>query len=455
MKKDNSFRKIYPTVLFTVVMFFLTIYIYFPGIMTPDSIEALRQAESHIFIDLAPPSMPFVWSLLNHIYFGPVSMLVFNNTIFWAALCLFSLWLIPGSNIYRVIFIFLFGLFLPIFTQMGFIWKDITCFSSLFLACSLLLFAGDTSKNIMRFILIFTAICFLFFALTLRHNAFAALIVLCFWVVSLVFYRNLRYQSIKVAVFGAVLFGVLLLANKLFTDKLLNGYQCYPSQMIKLYDVFGISAVKGETIFPAYLEKKKNITKTIKEYSPGSNFFMAPYWSCNANENSELNKFWVHAIIQNPLAYLQHRMMVFGWLFIGGSPQYYMSSPNSYGFVFKPNYVFKQYYKFVDLFTIKLIFLKNVHSKYYPTYGHDMHVRPLFWGGIYWFGCLLISVVSFFSRRRLKNFSAIFGIALSGFIYGAGYIIYAPTCEYRFWMWTVVAFMVSTAIYIKNRFHSN
>lgn len=457
MRKDGIyFSEIWLTVLFAVLMLVLTVYIYFPGVMTNDSGAALVQAETNLFTDIAPPSMPFIWSLLNHIYFGPVSMLVFNNIIFWAALCLFSLWLIPGSNIYRMIFMFLFGLFPPIFTQIGFIWKDIPCFSSLFLACSLLLFANDASKNIVRFILIFIALCFLFFALTLRHNSFAALIVLCFWVASLIFYRDLRYHGVKVILFGAMLFGVLLLANKLFTDKLLNGYKCYPSQMVKLHDIFGISVVKNKPIFPRYMTERKNVVnveQTMKKYSPGSNAFLGPsYWSCNAADNAELNRFWLRTIIQNPMAYLHHRVMVFAWLSIG-SPQEYVSSIYSQGFVFKPNYIFEQYHKFSELFTVKLNFLNKIHSKYYPTYNKIIHVHLLFMGGGYWLGCLVIGIISFISRKKLRNFSAIFSIALSGFLYGSGYIIYAPTCEYRFWLWTVMASMISIVIYIKDRIY--
>lgn len=457
-KCNTNFSKIYPTILFTLVVFFLTLYIYYPGIVTNDTISAFNQAKNFSFTDISPPIMPLTWFLLNHIYYGTLSVLVFNNIVFWVALCIFSFWLLPKSNFYRIIFIFLFGFFPPVFTQLGVILKDIPVFSFLFLACALLLFTSEATNKKNKLILLLFAVMFLFYAYILRHNSFAAVIALCFWVGSLFPYKNLKFAKILSPLIGIILVVLFFVANNVINKKLLDGYVCYPSQVVLISDLVGISAIEGKVIFPDSLLGKKKSTHLITVYDPAGNYDVNNYMDCDWDNFRNLREFWFKSVLLHyPLAYIKHRAMTFSRLFVSSS-QYnyvtdnYVNEKNPYGFEFYQNYFYKLYYKFADLFVFKFSLLSGVDSKFYPTKGRIIGLHILFMGGFYWLICLFVAIRAFCLRKKIKNTHSISWIALSGFLYGLGYVVYAVTPEYRFWLWTVVASLVSSSMFVRERY---
>lgn len=463
MRKNNGyFTQVYPTILFAVLMFVFAVYVYYPGIITSDSVEQLTEAKTQLFLNVHAPGMAFLWYWLNYLYFGPVSLLVFNNLIFWLALCLFSFYLLPTSNFYRVLFVFLVGIFPPIFTQLGILLVDIPCCALLFLACTLLLFMEKVTRIWTRFFLISLTVLFLFYAVTLRHNAIIAIVPICFWVVKLFMPIKMRALKTKTLFFGVLLISLFFTANQLFTHSLVQERERYPSQMFKIQDLFGISIAKKSVMLPHYLIKKNNptVNDLAKMYTPTWIYNGDGYLDFHKKNIQELDKFWMKTILQNPWAYMKNRLLIFACLAIGGS-QYYSLAQTMHltdcdlcEVKFYPNYLFRLYYKFANLFVFDLNFLQEIYNSYHPITkikAHPVHLYILFLGGVYWLTCLFVSVVSYLTRKKLENFAGIFYISLSGFIYGAGYLFYAPTDEYRYWLWTVMASIISLAMLIKER----
>ena len=56
---------------------------FYPGSMTWDSLEQLRQARTGDYGDWHPPAMAFIWSLFIFIKDGPSMMLVFHISMLW------------------------------------------------------------------------------------------------------------------------------------------------------------------------------------------------------------------------------------------------------------------------------------------------------------------------------------------------------------------------------------
>ena len=452
----DRLKQFAPAIIDASLMFFFAMAVYYPGIFSFDSVSQYEEARSLFFTDLHAPGMALLWSWLNHIPLGPVVVLVFNNLVFWTALCLFSLWLFPTSILMQITFVFVVGMFPPIFTQLGLILEDIPCFSLLFFACTLLLFANVTAKRWVRWLLVLVVGGLLFYATLFRHNAILAIPPICFWIVAVLTRgEKICFPKIIVFILGILLFTAVFLGNRLLVNNLVKGRTYYPVQMFQLYDIIGISVAKQKVMLPEYLIKRNHptIMDLEKIYMPTSDNFSGSYWDYDKKNINALNVFWLRTIWQNPLIYLKHRATIFAALFIGGSQYYYFSSSYIKGFEFHQNILFKAYHKFADLFVWKLNFLQQIYNQYHSKsklVNHPVRLYVLFIGGIYWLVCLFVCIKAYLSRRKLSNFHAIFYIALSGFLYGAGYIFCAPTDEYRYWLWTVMAAIMCSTIYVRD-----
>ena len=107
----------------------LTILTFFPGHMNRDALLQLSEARAMVFYDWHPPLMSWIWSGLDRVMPGPLGMFVFHNTLFWAGLGLviYLLRLAPAPS---AILILAIGLFPPIFSALGTVWKDVGMASS-------------------------------------------------------------------------------------------------------------------------------------------------------------------------------------------------------------------------------------------------------------------------------------------------------------------------------------
>src|SRR4030095_10931108 len=94
--------------------FTLNLIAYYPGFMSPDSLEIYVQSIDHHYLDSHPPIMAALWSTFNNFYQSPLTMLVFQLGLFWSSFYLLATtWFSSRRN---QIFFFL-GLLLAPFIQ--------------------------------------------------------------------------------------------------------------------------------------------------------------------------------------------------------------------------------------------------------------------------------------------------------------------------------------------------
>jgi len=94
----------------------------FPGYMSNDSYDQLREARTGLFTDGNPPLMAIEWWVLDRIIAGPVLMLLLQSTLFLGGLyVLMQKILEKRAAAWCAIGILLFP---PVMTPMAVIWKD-------------------------------------------------------------------------------------------------------------------------------------------------------------------------------------------------------------------------------------------------------------------------------------------------------------------------------------------
>ena len=96
----------------------------YPGFMSFDSVEALRQAREGIEGSQYPPFGSYVWRILDWIWPGPTLMQFFQN----CTLLMSFAWILNNIGwpwFLRLVILTLFALMPPIAGTMLVVWKDI------------------------------------------------------------------------------------------------------------------------------------------------------------------------------------------------------------------------------------------------------------------------------------------------------------------------------------------
>src|SRR5207253_5889655 len=86
--KNNPF---YFFLFCCALLYFFELFLFWPGVIRPDSLAQLQQAQTGIFSDHHPPVMALYWGVLNFIWPGPgLLFLTHLSLLFGAAVCFAS-----------------------------------------------------------------------------------------------------------------------------------------------------------------------------------------------------------------------------------------------------------------------------------------------------------------------------------------------------------------------------
>ncbi|MBV4454533.1 MULTISPECIES: hypothetical protein [Pseudomonas] len=202
------------SIIFSVV----SVAAFYPGAMTWDSMDQLRQARAGEYTDWQPPAMAFIWSLLLNISDSPGGMLIFHYTLLWATALILFKWCIREE--YRFGFLFLLLPILPWILNFQFtIWKDVGMAYAWGLAIAICIYFRDQNK-FPRAAAIFVMILFVYGSLV-RSNSLSASAFLMPFLAMSIFKLNTIKSTIAFMVLGCAItilahlsVGALLQAKK-------------------------------------------------------------------------------------------------------------------------------------------------------------------------------------------------------------------------------------------------
>jgi hypothetical protein len=429
--------------LLCVLCFGLTIWAFYPGFMSPDSIANLADGRSGEFHDINSPLMSWIWGKLDAIVAGPALMLILQNAVFWSAAACF--WRATHRKSFALgLCLILFALLPNIFAQLPAIWKDVGLGASLFLAAALL-YAADNTKSKAAF---FASIAFLFYASAARLNALPAVLPLAIWS-GVIFCRLFEIKKRKILL-GVGYFAALSSAVYFVNLNLTGGKTVYPFQQIYLYDLAAISVERNEALFPEYVLKDANFSlekvKTrYNERSVGDLIFEENgeppvlNLSSDATEISVLKQKWLETITANPFLYLKHRGKVFAQL-IGLTPS--VTRPFwDLGFSNNP-----PEFRSEGNFGTKI--LMSYFGIFQRPFGQTFFFRAFLW----------LLPVGYFLYRAGRNrldgdWEIVFVLASSCLLFTFAYFPTTPSTEFRYLFWSAIssAIVVIFGVYLLGR----
>ncbi|MET0752234.1 MAG: hypothetical protein ABWZ66_02625 [Pyrinomonadaceae bacterium] len=428
-------NKPYSGYLLCVLGFGLTIWAFYPGLMSPDSVTSFTEARQNSFTDISSPLMSYLWRFLDKIVAGPAPMLILQNAVFWSGCAIF--WCATHKKSFRLgLCLILFALMPQILSQLPVIWKDVGLGAALFLSTALLYLADKTKRKTA----LFASALFLFYGYAARLNALPAVLPLAIWS-SFIFCRVFEIEKKRFlpVVAGAIYFFAISLTVYFVSGGITGGKTVYPFQQIYLYDLAAISKERNEALFPEYvlengnfsLEKMKerynerSVSDLIFENVPNQGDLPVLKLSSDAEQVAALRQKWIENVRENPAAYLKHRGRIFAQL-VGLSPSVTRPFWNL-GFSENP----PEFQREENLGARVLMKYFGLFQRPFPQ---TFFFRAFLW--LLLCGYFLFRAI----KKKLKNdWEIVFVLSTSCFLFTFAYFPTTPSTEFRYLFWSAIS----------------
>ena len=404
----------------------------YPGFMSFDSIEALRQARGGVEGSQYPPFGSYVWRIFDWIWPGPTLMQLLQN-----GLLLMTLAAIFRALRWPVLLqasaLIAFAILPPVMGVMLVVWKDVAV-AAFYLASVYLLVIASLRPADQRGLLVAGAVVVLFFGMAYRFNAASGALpmaVFAVWLMS-------EGRGIWTRRLTGLVGGFLLLLGLFAMVWFVNSYR-FPSlerlerntnmDSIMRFDLVGISKFSGQSTMsdrqgmpiPAsylahiYDPRHLNITSLndVRRLLPV--------------EMDNIGSQWISAIRENPMAYIHHRSAVMQeYVGLHGHEIFYVTHPsvddNALGIRHEPNALTRR------------------------AVGHVWEHRASWieraW--VYYLMAAMMLIIMFLSGVRLYRTEAVL-VIFSGLLYLAPMSFITPAGDLRYNFWSIVACLVGMA----------
>jgi hypothetical protein len=428
-----------------------------PGIYSPDSVGQLREAQLGVYSDGHPPVMAGLWSLLLRVSGTAESLYWVQLGLLFSALVLFAL-AFRRSDLPGAVWLLLPAACSPaILNFIGVLWKDVGLAVSLAFcfACVALSRAARAGQITTLLVVLVVSL----YAVGVRHNAAPAVLPLL-WLLLLPFFPRPGWRrNMGIATVAVIGTGLLLLGDRLVSYKLLEARQFHLEQAIELYDLAGISVISGADVIPEEAKRASFSPQALRAaYSPISSSplifrpdpaISPPLQLTEKPEDLKIfRQAWEHAIINYPWAYVSHRCAVFASLLrIGWQTPFFATVDYS-----QQSATFEASVGVLGDPAVKSI---NVG---HPIFGHRVAASllmafinwvavhtHLFFGWL-WLLVLGVTFVAAILLRRRPLAEVAIGLSASGLLYLLPYFFAAPSSDFRYLYWSIVAANLSAVI---------
>jgi hypothetical protein len=413
--------------------FALTLYVFWPGILTFDARYIYEDMAKGFYGDWQSPVMIVLWRLIDPIAPGTGSLLLLTAALYWAAFGVVAA-AIARRSPWLALIVPLLALSPPAFVFVGIIWRDVL-FAVAWLLAAGIVFAVAERGSRTRIPVQIIALALLIFGVLLRPNALIAAPLLTAYIIwpSQFFWKRVAALYIPAAL-------ALFVTVQVVYYGMLGATRQQPLHSIMVFDLGGISHFAKANMFPGVWTPDQ--TKLIIDgcYLPIAwdiywtqepcQFVMAQLERDKLFASPVLTDAWKHAIVAHPFAYLAHRGD-FMATFLFGSTNLGMWTrdlDNADKIIFADN--------------PRLMSLKSIHDALKPT--------PLFWSGAW---LLLDAAVWWFAWRRRDTPAGAFALAVCGsaVIYMLTFFPVGVATDFRYAYWAVLAGLTGTAAVTKRR----
>ncbi len=401
--------------------FGLTLWIFYPGVMTYDAKFVYEDIAKGTMGDWQSPVMVWLWGLIDPIAPGAGSMFLLIATTYWAGFGVLSLALASRGKT-SALLLPLLAMTPPALAFAGIIWRDVL-FATCWLLAASVAFAVSERPSPIRPAGQVLALVLLILGVLLRPNALLAAPILAAYIIWLS-RVSLRRAVIFYIPAAIGLFAIVQLAYY----GMLDAKRQHPLQTIMIFDLGGISHFSKQNQFPVTWSESEHAMVLDGCYQPT---LWDIYWRLKPCDfvmgkieretglfgTPAISRAWLAAILHHPIAYLQHRS-AFMWNFL--------AADNLTMWTADVEHPMKNV--FADRAAFNAMVAANDALK--PT--------PLLRMGLWLLACI---VVCCWSWKRSASREAAFALAVCGSatIYVLSFYALGVASDFRYGYWAVLA----------------
>lgn len=443
--KNKYFKKILQNVMSVrwvtwlaiigLMLFIGNILAFYPGHMSNDTMQQLAQAlGSKPFSDWHPPVMALLWYAAISVTGSIASILVFQLSMLWLALFLFSRYVYELSRKRWVSLVpYVLGLSPFVLNISGTIWKDVHMALAFMLSSVLLLIYA---KRVRTYIPVILAIgILLIYGALMRYNAVLAAIPIIYYCINLYMEKSSKYIKIGLATLG----GVVILVVNLIIGVMFPIEKTHPASAVMLDDIV---SVKQDRSFDDVSQPLRQHLYDVRSRCMSRGVPMNSFWLCaedadrsivSQSHYSELSALWLKTIIQHPLSYAQYRVYTFSLL---------VFAPDDRAYIYADGIVENN----LDVKS-QGIYITKALGVYVNNFGYK-HFSFLYQA---WFWILSSIALIVISKRRKVHGAFVRMLAWSALLYIVAYVPMVVATDYRYIYWPVIAISLGVTLLLTER----
>jgi hypothetical protein len=410
------------------VGFGLTLLIFYPGVMTFDAKFVYEDIAKGTMGDWQSPVMVWLWGLIDPIAPGAGSMFLLIATTYWLGFGILSLVLASRGKA-SALLLPLLALTPPALVFAGIIWRDVLLATCWLLAAAVA-FAVSERPSPVRLTGQVLALALLGLGVLLRPNALLAAPILAayaIWPSRLSLRKGvILYLPAVIGFFGIVQFVYY---------GMLDAKRQHPLQTIMIYDLGGISHFAKENQFPVDWSETENAMLLNSCYQPTQ---WDIYWRLEPCDfvmrkvekekrlfgTSAISRAWLAAILNHPIAYLQHRS-AFMWNFLAADNLTMWTADVEH----------PTQNVFADRAAFNVVV--SVHNALKPT--------PVFRAGFWLLACIAVCCASL-KQGGSREAAFVGGVCGSATVYVLSFYAFGVASDFRYGYWAVLAAIAGAVV---------
>lgn len=399
----------------------LTLWIFWPGVMTYDAKYVHGYAMDGVYGDWQSPVMTVMWAWFDPLAPGAASMFLLIVILYWLAFGLLALQAARNSPWLSVL-VPLLALLPPAFVFAGTIWRDVL-FAATWLLAATLTFVFTECGTRRRITVQAASLALCALGVLLRPNALIAAPILAVYIL---WPARMSWKRTAVVFIPAAL--VFFLLVQVIYYGVLGSKREHPLHSIMVFDLGGISHFTKQNQFPVTWTESESALLLNGCYRPTE---WDLYWlrepcafvmrRIDGTEKlfgtSAISRAWMNAVLRHPVAYLQHRVG-FLWNLLTGSnlTMWVLDIEDGTKSVFPDRPQFNA--------------LRAIHDALKPT--------PLFRLGTWLLICLAVCAIAWRRRETPAGAFAI-GVCGSAAAYVLTFLFVGVASDFRYGYWAALA----------------
>jgi hypothetical protein len=418
------------------ILSMVSIYSFYPGAMTWDSMDQLRQARVGEYSDWQPPTMAFVWSWFLPLTDGPGGMLILHCSLLWATALILYKWCIREGYQYGILFLLI--PIVPWIVNFQFtLWKDVGMAYSWGLATAICVYYKNQEKFPKSAALLVLAL-FLYGALV-RTNSLSAGVFLLPFLANSIFKTHTITRTIALMVLSCLVMGLAHLS----VPALIGAKKANSVSYVMFDDIVALK-VRGVDVPVSFLSPEDmqiiDQCEYLKVHEIGAAFCLSDekFSDITQKHYQELKSAWIDYVPQNLSVYGAFRLNAF--LNFIRSPSLAPYYPSEFRVVNPP-------YE-VNAGVRPMSPVEKYTAEYVNTSTKTLSelFKPYFWIIV---SASLIGLFQFSGNCRKQS---LWLLPMSGLSYTISYILITPATDLRYAYWMIVISTFCIAIFVNMHF---